>query len=60
MISDSCGHASDEKLAPLDVRAGGKSAGAWKGTFNCQDNDVMGGLELGEGCLQACENDKVA
>jgi hypothetical protein len=60
MIGDSCGHTSNEKLAPLDVRVGEKSTGTQKGTFNCRDNDVMGRLELGEGHLQACENDKVA
>jgi hypothetical protein len=60
MVGDSCGHASNEKLAPLDVRVGGESTSAQKGAFDCRDNDVMGGLELGEGHLWACENDKVA
>jgi hypothetical protein len=60
MIGDSYGHTSNKKLAPLDVRVGEESAGAWKGALNCQDNDMMGGLKLGEGCLWAHKNDKVA
>ena len=60
MVSDSCGHASNKKLAPLDIRVGEKGASAQKGTFNGSNNNVIGGLELREGCFQACKDHQVA
>ena len=60
IAGDSSGNRINKQLAPLDIRMRGKGDGAQKGPFNCGDDNVMGGSELGQGGLRARENDKVA
>jgi hypothetical protein len=50
-LGDTSGNAVDENFAPLDIRAGGEWGGGWQGGLDGPDDDVMGGLELDQGCL---------
>ena len=60
IAGDSSGNRIDKQFAPLDIGTGGKGNGAWKGTLDRGDDDVMSGSELSRGGLRARENDKVA
>jgi hypothetical protein len=56
-LGDTSGNAVHENLAPLDVRVGGERGGGWQGGLDGPNDDVMGGLELGQGCLRAGKHD---
>jgi hypothetical protein len=55
-LGDTSGNAVHKNLAPLDVRVGGERGGGWQGGLDGPDDDMMGGVELGQGCLWASKH----
>jgi hypothetical protein len=58
--SDSSGNCIDKQFASLDVRAGGERGRLQQGILDGQDDEVVGGLKVGEASLWAHKNDQVA
>jgi hypothetical protein len=60
ILGNSVGHTVDKQLAPLDIGTGGEGSGSRQGSLDGTDNEVVGGLKLGQRCLRTREHDQVA
>jgi len=58
-VGDSSGDTVDEQFAPLDIGTGRQRRGLGERGLDGRCDNVMGGLELGEGSIWASENDQV-